>query len=164
MIRRVCGFTLEAWARLCDSVASMRETGNIETIRATYAAFNRGDIAGVLKNMDESIVFTTPGSAAVPMAGTRRGLDEVRRFFEDLERRMEFTAFDVRELLAQGNRVVALVHYEGRDRKTGRGFSADSAMLWTLGNGKALRFQEYTDTEALAAAAQPSDIQALGAS
>jgi uncharacterized protein len=142
----------------------MRETGNSETIRATYAAFQRGDIAGVLKNMDESIVFTTPGSAAVPMAGTRRGIEEVRRFFEDLERRMEFTVFDVRELLAQGNRVVALVHYEGRDKKTGRGFTADSAMLWTLGNGKAIRFQEYTDTEALAAAAQPSEIQALGAS
>jgi len=142
----------------------MRETGNIETIRATYAAFNRGDIAGVLDHMDESIVFTTPGSEAVPMAGTRRGLEEVRRFFEDLNRRMEFTVFEIGELLAQGNRVVALVHYEGRDKNTGRGFAADSAMLWTLGNGKALRFQEYTDTEALAAAARPSDTHALGAS
>ena len=155
---------LKASPWLCDSGTSMRETGNIETIRATYAAFNRGDIAGVLKNLDESIVFTTPGSTAVPMAGTRRGIEEVRRFFEDLERRMEFTVFDVRELLAQGNRVVALVHYEGRDRKTGRGFIADSAMLWTIGNGKAIRFQEYTDTEALAAAAVPNEIQALGAS
>lgn len=136
----------------------MKETANIETVRAMYAAFGRGDIAGVLKHVDEAVVWNTPGSPAVPMAGTRRGLEEVRRFFEDLERRLEFSVFDVRELIAQGNRVVALVHYEGRDRKTGRGFTADSSMLWTIGNGKAIRFQEYTDTEALAAAAQPGEI------
>lgn len=128
-----------------------------------YSAFNSGDIAGVLKHLDESIVWTVPGSAAAPMAGVRRGIEEVRRFFEDLEGRMEFSVFDVRELIAQGNRVVALVHYEGRDRKTGRNFTADSAMLWTIGNGKAIRFQEYTDTEALVAAAQPNETQAFGA-
>jgi uncharacterized protein len=141
----------------------MRETANIETIRALYAAFNRSDIAGVLKNLDEGVVWMTPGSPAVPMAGTRRGLEQVRRFFEDLERRIEFTIFDVCELIAQGNRVVALVHYEGRDRKTGRSFAADSSMLWTIGNGKAIRFQEYTDTEAFAIAAQPNETQAHGA-
>lgn len=141
----------------------MRESGNIDTVRAVYAAFQRGDIPGVLKGLDETIVWTTPGSSAAPMSGTRRGVEEVRRFFEDLERRIEFTTFDVGELLAQGNRVVALIHYEGRDKITGRGFTADSAMVWTLGNGKALRFQEYTDTEALAAAARPSDTQAFGA-
>lgn len=141
----------------------MKESANIDTIRSMYAAFNRGDIAGVLKHVDESIVWTTPGSSAVPVAGTRRGLEEVRRFFDLVEQRLEFSLFDVRELVAEGNRVVALIRYEGRDRVTGRPFAADSAMVWTLGNGKAIRFQEYTDTEALAEASKPSDTQAFGA-
>jgi hypothetical protein len=140
----------------------MNESGNVETVRAMYAAFGRGDIAGVLKNLDESIVWTIPGSTAIPLSGTRRGVEEVRRFFEDLARRHEFTIFEPREFIAQGNRVVALVHLEGRNLQTGRRFTADSAMLWTLGNGKAIRFQEFTDTEAIAnAAAAP---QAQGAS
>lgn len=140
----------------------MKETGNLDTVRAMYAAFGSGDIAGVLKHMDEAIVWITPGSSAVPLSGARRGIGGVREFFEELGRRMEFHVFDVRDMIAQQNRVVALVHYEGRDRATGRGFSADSAMLWTFGNGKAIRFQEYTDTEALADAARPAGAQAQG--
>jgi ketosteroid isomerase-like protein len=138
----------------------MRETANIETVRAVYAAFGRGDVAGVLDRLDETIVWITPGSAAVPMAGRRQGIDEVRKFFEQLAQRLTFTVFQPREFLAQGNRVIALVHYEGRDNTTGRPFRAESAMLWTIGNGRAVRFQEYTDTEALAEAARPNDLQA----
>jgi len=134
----------------------------MDIVRTMYAAFVRGDIAGVLKHMDESIVWTTPGSPAVPTSGARRGLEQVRRFFEDVERRLDYLVFEVRELIAQGNRVVALVHSEGRDRKTGRYFTADSATLWTIGNGKAIRFQEFTDTEALAMAAQPNETHAHG--
>jgi ketosteroid isomerase-like protein len=142
---------------------SMREIGNIETVRGIYAAFGRGDLAGVLDRLEETIVWITPGSSAVPLAGRRTGRDEVRAFFEALAERLTFTVFDAREFIAQGNRVIALVHYEGRNNVTGRPFSAESAMLWTIGNGRAVRFQEYTDTEALAAAAQPSDVAVKGA-
>ena len=132
----------------------MKESQNIETVRGVYAAFLRGDISGILHHMDESIVCLLPGSAAVPVSGTRRGLREVERFFEDLRNLVEFTAFEIREYIAQGNRVVALIHYEGRYRPTGKSFAADSAALWTLGNGRAIRYQEFTDTEALAKAAE----------
>lgn len=133
----------------------MKELGNIETVRSIYSAFSRGDISGILTHFDEAIVFTVPGSPAIPWSGVRRGVEEVRCFFEDLARRLEFSVFQHLDFIAQGNRVVALIHYEGRDRTTSRGFSAESAMLWTFGNGKAIRFLEYTDTEALAAAASP---------
>jgi len=141
----------------------MKESQNIETVRSMYAAFLRGDISGILQNMDESIVFLLPGSAAIPTSGTRRGLREVELFFEDLRSLMEFTAFEMREYIAQGNRVIALIHYEGRFKPTGKTFAADSAALWTLGNGKAIRFQEFTDTEALAKAAQQGNNHARGA-
>jgi hypothetical protein len=141
----------------------MKESRNIEAVRTMYSAFGRSDIAGVLGGMDEAIVFIVPGSSIIPMAGTRRGLEEVRRFFEDLDRRVEFSVFEPKEYIAQGNRVITLVRYEGRFRSTGRNFVAEAAMLWTIGNGKAIRFQEYTDTEALATAAQPASSRALGA-
>ena len=139
----------------------MRESVNIDAVKAMYAAFGRGDIPEILARMDESILFTIPGSSQIPVSGGRNGLPQVRRFFEDLAQRYEFTVFEARDYIAQGNRVVALVHYEARDKVTGRNFSADSAMLWTFGNGRAIRFQEYTDTEAIANAARGT--QALGA-
>jgi ketosteroid isomerase-like protein len=138
----------------------MREVANIETVRSLYAAFGRGDVAGVLERLDETVVWISPGSEAVPLSGRRRGVEEVRAFFEQLAQNVTFTVFQAREFLAQGNRVIALVHYEGRNRTTGREFTAESAMLWTLGNGRVLRFQEYTDTEALAEAARPGELQA----
>jgi ketosteroid isomerase-like protein len=134
----------------------MREIANIETVRAIYAAFKRGDVQGILERMDETIVWVVPGSEAVPMSGRRSGIDEVRRFFEQLSERLTFRVFESREFIAQGNRVVALIHYEGQDNMTGQPFDAESAMLWTIANGKAIRFREYTDTEALAMAARPS--------
>ena len=137
----------------------MREVANIETIRSLYAAFGRGDIASVLERLDETVVWISPGSPAVPLSGRRRGVEEVRAFFEELAQNVTFTVFQAREFLAQGNRVIALVHYEGKNRKTGRDFAAESAMLWTLGNGRVLRYQEYTDTEALAEAARPGELQ-----
>jgi len=142
----------------------MRESVNVEAVKAMFAAFGRGDIPGVLKYMDEAIVFTIPGSSAVPTAGVRQGLREVQRFFEDLERREESTVFEPRDFIAQGNRVVAVVHSEGRDKVTGRSFTADSAMLWTFGDGKAIRFQEFTDTEAFANAARGDTSQIARAS
>ena len=141
----------------------MKESQNIETVRSMYAAFLRGDISSVLQQMDESIVFLIPGSGAVPISGVKRGLREVELFFESLRAMVEFTAFEMREYIAQGNRVVALIHYEGRYRPTGKGFMADAAALWTLGNGKAIRFQEFTDTEALAKAAEQENHHKLGA-
>lgn len=132
----------------------MKESHNIEAVRILYSAFLRGDISGVLDQMDESITLLLPGSPAVPTAGIRRGIREVERFFEDLRALIEYTAFETREFIAQGNRVVALLHYEGRNRRTGKSFAVDSAVLWTLGNGKAIRGQEFTDTEALAKAAE----------
>ena len=128
-----------------------------------YTAFLHGDISGILQQMDESIIFMLPGSAAIPISGTRQGLREVERFFEDLRTLVEFTAFEIREYIAQGNRVVALTHYEGRYRPTGKIFTADAAELWTLGNGRAIRFQEFTDTEALAKAAMQGNQHIFGA-
>jgi ketosteroid isomerase-like protein len=142
----------------------MKESQNIETVRSMYTAFLRGDISGVLQQMDESIVFLLPGSAGVPTSGTRRGLREVGRFFEDLKKLVEITVFEIREYIAQGNRVVALLHYEGRYQPTGKSFAADAAALWTLGNGRAIRFQEFTDTEALANAARQGNQQSFVAS
>ncbi len=134
----------------------MRESHNIECVRSIYSAFKRGDISGILRCMDETIVFIVPGSSAVPLAGTRRGLEQVRDYYRELADRVAYTLFEQREMIAQGNRVVALIHYEGRYKPDGGAFAVDSAMLWTLGNGRALRFQEFTDTEALVRAARES--------
>jgi uncharacterized protein len=140
----------------------MSEEINTQVVQTAYAAYLRGDIPGILATLDSSIVFTINGSPAVPLAGTWRGLDGMRQFFKTLTDTLEFTTFEPRDYVAQGNRVVALVHSEGRHRTTHRTFSIDSAMVWTVQNGKVVRFVEYTDTEQLARVAREGE-RAMGA-
>ena len=141
----------------------MNEKENTKIVQDMYAAYTRGDVPGILSHMDNSITFTVPGTQANPLAGTRRGLAAMKQFYADLASIVDLNVFEPREYIAQGNKVVVLVHYAGTFRSTGRRMEADSAMVWTLENGKVVRFQEYTDTEAAANAARPSG-QASGAS
>jgi ketosteroid isomerase-like protein len=113
-----------------------------------YEAFQRGDINAVLQRMDENISFRIPGGAEVPTAGNWRGRKDMERFFETLGATVDFTRFEPREYVAQGDRVIALGHYESRVKVTGKTLATDWVMAWTIRNGKAVDFQEYMDTEA----------------
>jgi ketosteroid isomerase-like protein len=131
----------------------MHEDRNIKTVQSGYDAFNRGDIPGLLSHLSESVVWTIPGSKALPLSGTRHGRNEVRQFFEQLKNTIHFSVFNVVEYIAQDDRVVALVHYEGKYLGSGRAINCDACMVWTVENGKLTKFVEYTDTEAHANAA-----------
>jgi ketosteroid isomerase-like protein len=134
----------------------MNEQANVDVVRAMYEEFSRGDIPAVLARIDNSIVFTILGSPAVPLAGVRRGAAGMAEFFAELANTLEFSAFEPHDYIAQGDRVVALVHYAGKNKNTGRKFDAEAAMIWTIRNGKAVNFVEYSDTEQLAKAGQPA--------
>jgi ketosteroid isomerase-like protein len=127
----------------------MSPEDNVKIVQQMYRAFLRRDVPGILVHLDDDIIWIVPGSSAVPM-DVRKGLTEVRQFFETVKKMLEFRLFEPREYIAQGSRVVTLVRYEGWNKSTDREFAADSAMVWTVENGKAVAFQEYTDTEAFA--------------
>ncbi|HEY1337311.1 MAG TPA: nuclear transport factor 2 family protein [Bryobacteraceae bacterium] len=127
----------------------MSSQDNVNIARKAYADFQRGDIAAILAVLDDSIEWSTPGDASLPTAGTRRGKAAVAEFFKVVGETWDFDKFEPRDYLADGDRVVALGHYDARCRTTGRRASADWAMAWEFRNGKVTHFQEYTDTQVL---------------
>ena len=74
------------------------------------------------------------------------------QFFASLVDTQEVQHFDPREFIAQGDKVVALGHYAWRVKSSGREFGGDFAHVFTVHDGKVLRFHEYMDTAAAAAA------------
>ena len=64
----------------------------------------------------------------------------------------EVQHFDPREFIALGDKVVALGHYAWRVKSTGREFGGDFAHVFTVLDGRVIRFHEYMDTAAAAAA------------
>lgn len=50
------------------------------------------------------------------------------------------------EFVADGDKVVSLGNYSGKYKATGKSVRTHFAHVWTLRNGKAVKFQQYTDT------------------
>jgi uncharacterized protein len=131
----------------------MDESRNTKVVENAYAAFLRGDVPSIVASLDDEIVWqpVIGASKAVPTSGTRRGKAEVGEFFQQVAASMQFSRFEPREFVAQGNKVVTLGHYTATT--TGGGsFDSDFVMVFTLRDGKVVKFQEFLDSAALNAA------------
>lgn len=131
----------------------MQETQNTKVVQDAYAAFNRGDVQGILDRLDDSIVWRAVYGAGphVPTSGERRGKAQVGEFFKQVAQNVNFSRFEPREFIATGDKVVALGHYTATT-PIGKKFDSDFAMVFTLRNGKVTAFQEFTDSAAVNAA------------
>lgn len=130
----------------------MSEQANVQAVQEAYAAFKRGDIQTILDRLSKDVEWVAPGVG--PVAGTYHGPGEVTRFFQLVGEISDFSSFEPEEYIAQGDRVVVLGHYKATVRDTGRVYDCDWAMAFAFRDGKISKFQEYTDTAALAAALQ----------
>lgn len=121
---------------------------NKKVVQDAYAAFGRGDIPGLLNMLSPDIEWQGVIGAGpnVPTRGVRRGHAEVGRFFEQVGATVDFKRFEPREFVAEGDKVVALGYYEAVVKPTGRPFTSDWVMVFTLRDGKIVRFQEFTDS------------------
>lgn len=128
---------------------------NIQVVKAAYAAFGRGDIQALLGMLTEDVEWRFPGEG-LPLSGVYRGHDGVARFFKNLDQDSQMVGFEPREFLTSGGRVVALGWYRGKIKATGQTFESEWAMAFTVRDGKIARFQEYVDTQVLAAAHVPA--------
>ncbi|HEX8853317.1 MAG TPA: nuclear transport factor 2 family protein [Pyrinomonadaceae bacterium] len=138
----------------------MAEQENVEKVQAAYAAFQRGDIEGLLGLMTDDILWETPGASdAIPYAGRKRGHAEVKQFFSTLAQSEEITSFEPREFIAQGDKVVVLGSYRGRVRASNRPYDIEWLQVFTLRDGKVAGFREYLDTAALADAHRATSAQ-----
>src|SRR5574341_1151939 len=130
----------------------MGEQENIKLVQDAYAAFGRNDMPGLLNHMTEDIDWHTFGPQELPTAGPRKGKLDVSRFFKEVGETWNFEKFEPREFIAQGNKVVALGLYSGTAKSKGGRFGCEFSHVFTLSNGKVVKFREYTDTANLVGA------------
>jgi uncharacterized protein len=118
----------------------------VEIVQRSYAAFARGDLDGVLGDMDPDIEWRQ--AQGLPHGGTYRGLAEVRRnIFDPLAEEWwdEFSA-DPDEFLDAGDEVVVLGRYRGVAKGSGKRLDVPFVHVWTLRGEKAVRFRQFLDT------------------
>ena len=125
---------------------------NIQAAQAGYAAFSRGDMQGVLAQLDDSVEWVTPLTAGMPGSGTKHGHAGVLEFFQAVAECWDFQTFEPRQFIASGDLLAVEGYYRARARKTGLVAESAWVMVWRFRNGKCIHFQEYTDTATLAKA------------
>jgi ketosteroid isomerase-like protein len=124
---------------------------NIKVINKIYEAFGRRDYAAVLDLFSPKIEWIAAANSPLADRSPYRGLDEVREgVFMRIAAGFERLTVRVDEIFGAGDKVVALGFYDGVYKRNGKRFQAQVAHIWTLADGKAVKFQQYVDTYQLA--------------
>lgn len=130
----------------------MSARASVQTVERLYAAFGRGDFSTLLNGFSAEVDWDVPGPASVPICGRRHGREQVAQFFRTLGDTLETQQFEPQKFIAQRDDVVVLGHERHRVKATGRTVEADWVQVFTIRNGVVVRYREYIDTEAWAAA------------
>lgn len=125
---------------------------NIQTVQDFFAAIGRGDQEALLALVADDIEWIIPGEDW-PLAGTRHGRAGLADLLETASKSIE-TSTEVREFVAQGDRVLVVGVAQGKIKTTNKTFKDDWVFAITVRNGKVANIREYIDTQALARAAQ----------
>jgi ketosteroid isomerase-like protein len=119
---------------------------SVDLVKRSYAAFERGDLDGVLGDMDPEIEWQQ--AQGLPHGGTYHGVEEVRRtIFDPLSEEWwdEFSAVPS-EFLDAGGEVIVLGRYRGVAKGTGKQLDVPFVHVWTVRGEKAVRFRQFLDT------------------
>lgn len=116
-----------------------------EVIESHYAAGERGDLPGMMSDFAPDIVWTE--AAGFPFAGTYVGVDSVRdNVFIAIAKEWDGWSVAIDELVVEGETVIGVGTYTGTNRATGKSVSTRVTHIWRVRDGKAVRFEQITDT------------------
>ena len=117
---------------------------NVEIVKATVQALNRGDWDAVFHDAAPSFEIDVSRSVG-PWRGVY-GLDQFRRLLDEFTRSWESMRFEPHEFIEAGDLVVmhSTMHVRGRD---GIAVSATGASVWTIRDGVMERFVLYQDRQ-----------------
>jgi ketosteroid isomerase-like protein len=128
--------------------------GNVDIVREGIDSWSRGDLDGTLALIDPEIVWR-PVTAWPGIQPEYRGHAGVRRFwdgFRDPWETITLEADRIREL--DERRVLTRSHFRARGRASGVTTEIVLHTVWTLEDGKLVRFESFTDEQAALEAAR----------
>jgi ketosteroid isomerase-like protein len=120
---------------------------DVETIRAGYEAFARGDIPNVLAALHEDIVWIEP--EGFPWASEYRGHDAVLGLFATAGEILGASWQVVPDrFVGTDDGVLVMGRHTGR-RAAGSAWEVPFAMVWSMTDGQATHFRQYADSALL---------------
>jgi ketosteroid isomerase-like protein len=124
----------------------------VDLIRRCLDAFSAGDIPFFLSKVADDCTWSGSTSPEVPYAGQFTGPAGAGQFLDAIVGALDIKVFEFERLIGDGEHVVALGHWSGVARQTGRGFSARLALYFQVRDGRIVRTLGHEDTAVTAAA------------
>jgi hypothetical protein len=117
----------------------------VDELRRGYEALNHGDLSVVLELLDEDIEWHEP--APSPDAGSHRGRDSFERFFRGWSESFDDFRVEPEEVVERNGKLIAVVRQSGRGRASGVEVEARLAHVWTVQDGRAIRWEAVPDAD-----------------
>ena len=134
----------------------MNPSTNTQAVQNLFTAFQRGDVDRVLGMLAEDVEWSSGGPPEVPYAGTYRGREAVARFLATLDAELDYERWEPQEFIAQDDTVAVVGEERWSVKRTGKTVTNPWVLVLTLRDGKVVRFRNFEDTAAVAAAFEPA--------
>jgi uncharacterized protein len=118
---------------------------NVEIVRSVFEAVNRRDFDVASRDLAPDVEFTTPPRG--PNAGTYRGRDEIRGFWEEIQTPFEAWTSEPEELIESGDQVVVVVKTRMRPRGSSAEIENRNGSVWTIRNGTVVSIRIFAKPE-----------------
>ena len=112
-------------------------------IASVYEAFESGDVQALSVLFDPHVRVRQ--SPLLPWGGAYQGYLGIMRFIAKLLEHVD-SRVAVDEYLEAGEQVVVIGHTRGRVRATGKEFSVRFVHVWSLKDGRVVRWEPYVNT------------------
>lgn len=124
---------------------------NFEAIKSHYAGSDRKDLGAMMAPITDKSAWTE--MAGFPYAGTYVGRDAIiAGVFKRIGDEWDGYNFALERLVDGGDTIVGIGNYTGTYKKTGKKMNARVVHVWSMDDGKVVRFEQFTDTKLVAEA------------
>ena len=124
---------------------------NVALVRRIYEAWWAHGTPAASGLLDPAIEFVNPPEAIEP--GTHVGIDPFQRAVERIDELMEGYRVEVEEMTAAGDEVVVIGTIHARGRASGAEIRRRHGYVWTIRDGRAVRFRWFSEPAAALTAA-----------
>ena len=119
---------------------------NVELVRDSFAAWERGDLEWLDRHTDPEVEIAQPPN--LPGTSTYTGKEGLREALRDWPSQWEdFRIALVETTALDQGRVLAMTRQVGRGKGSGVEVEADFAFVFTVRQGKLVRWQMFTSRE-----------------
>jgi ketosteroid isomerase-like protein len=116
---------------------------NIEVVLAIYQAWRRGDALAASGLLDPGIEWLNPDAAVDD--GAHQGLDNFMATAESITDALDDVDIELERLIEVGNDVVVVGVMRARVRGSDTELRRRQGYVWTIRNGRAVRFQWFNN-------------------